>query len=100
MGLYEYMMLDDTEQWNKLWQNGTFLTHRFEQNKKFTLYALYDFFVEVHLDPITDRIVGKGHFKTGETLDKYSGNIDINKIWYGRYEPYNMFSKVTSPIPE
>ncbi len=80
MGLYEYMMLDENEQWNVLWQNGTFLTHRFELEKKFSLYALYDFFVEVELDPITDTIVGKVHFKTGETLDKYSGNIDVNNV--------------------
>lgn len=74
------MMLDEAEQWNDLWQNGSFLTHRIESNKKFSLYALYDFFVEVELDPSTDKIVGKVHFKTGETLDKYSGNIDINNV--------------------
>ena len=73
MGLYEYMILDETEQWNSLWQNGTFLTQRFEPKKKFSLYALYDFFVEVQLDPKVDKIVGKVHFKTGETLDKDSG---------------------------
>lgn len=74
------MMLDEAEQWNNLWQNGTFLTHRIESDKKFSLYALYDFFVEVELNSTTDKIVGKGQFKTGETLDKYSGNIDINSI--------------------
>lgn len=78
MGLYEYMMLDENEQWNELWQNGTFLTHRFEPKKKFSLYALYDFFVEVHLDSITHKIVGKVHFKTGATLDKYASSIDVN----------------------
>ena len=78
MGLYEYMMLDETEQWNTLWDSGTFLTHRLEPNKKFTLYALFDFFVEVELNIYTQKIVGKGQFKTGKTLDKYSGNIDIN----------------------
>lgn len=74
------MILTEDEQWNDLWQNGTFLTHHIEPNKKFSLYALYDFFVEVELDVITNKIVAKGHFKTGETLDRYAGSIDINKV--------------------
>ena len=74
------MLLSENEQWNDLWQNGTFLTHRIEPYNKFSLYTLYDFFTEVELDPETDRIIGKKHFKTGETLDKYAGDIDINKL--------------------
>ncbi|WP_282055677.1 hypothetical protein [Maribacter luteus] len=80
MGLYEYMMLPEEEQWNNLWQNGTFLTHHIETTKKYSLYALYDFFVEVQLDPSISKIVGKRHFKAGETLDKYAGDIDINNF--------------------
>lgn len=72
------MMLDEAEQWNNLWQNGTFLTHRIELDKKFSLYALYDFFVEVEMDIKTNKIIGKMHFKEGKTLDKYAGSIDIN----------------------
>jgi len=80
MGLYEYMMLSEEEQWDDLWQNGTFLTHHIESDKKFSLYALYAFFVEVELDPRTNKIIGKGYFKTGETLDRYAGSIDINRL--------------------
>lgn len=80
MGLYEYMMLSDTEQWNSLWQNGTFLTNHIGTEKKYNLYALYAFFVEVEYDTINNKILSKRHFKTGETLDRYSGSIDINKI--------------------
>ena len=80
MGLYEYMMLSDRDQWSHLWANGTFLTLHINKGGKFSLYALYDFFVEVELDPVTTKIIGKTHFKTGETLDRYSGSIDINKI--------------------
>ena len=80
MGLYEYMILSEEEQWNDLWQNGIFLTNFKAIDCKFSLYALYDFFVEVELDPITDKIVSKGHFKSGHSLDKYAGSIDINKL--------------------
>ncbi|WP_405399320.1 hypothetical protein [Maribacter sp. Asnod2-G09] len=74
------MMLTDEKQWTDLWENGTFLTHHIELKEKFSLYALYDFFIEVELDFKTNKIIGKGHFKAGETLDRYAGNIDINNI--------------------
>lgn len=79
MGLYEYMMLSDTEQWNVLWDNGTYLTNHFTSNKKINLYALFAFFVEVEYDPQTNKIIGKEHFKSGDTLDRYAGSVDINK---------------------
>ena len=44
------MFLSENEQWNDLWRNDTYLTHRIEPNNKFSLYALYDFFGEVELD--------------------------------------------------
>ncbi|RKR13224.1 hypothetical protein CLV91_1939 [Maribacter vaceletii] len=74
------MILLKEKQWYLLWKIGIFLTHHLEADKKFSLYALYAFFVEVELDPKTDKIIGMGHFKTGEELYKYVGNIDINKI--------------------
>ncbi|MDF4204032.1 hypothetical protein PXD56_13750 [Maribacter sp. SA7] len=80
MGLYEYMMLPETDQWNNLWENSTYLTNHTTSKRKYNLYALYAFFVEVEYDPKTNKILGKGHFKTGEALDRYSGSIDINKI--------------------
>ncbi len=80
MGLYEYMMLTEEEQWNNLWKNGAFLTHHIEPKKKFSLYALYAFFVEVELDVKTNKIIGKGCFETGTALDRYAGSIDIYKL--------------------
>ncbi len=73
-------MLDETEQWNDLWQNGKFITHYKAIDCKFSLYALHKFYVEVELDPVTDNIIGKAHFKSGHSLDKYAGSIDIIKI--------------------
>lgn len=80
MGLYEYMMLSEIAQWSDLWENGQFLTNRKYRYKKYSLYALHDFFVEVELDPFTDKILIKRHFKTGETMNKYIGSIDIKDI--------------------
>lgn len=74
------MMLPETEQWNDLWENGKYLNHYIGAKEKCNLYALYDFFVEVELNPVSDKIIGKGHFKSGDTLDRYAGSIDINKV--------------------
>ena len=73
-------MLEELDQWNILWENGQFLTNIKFKGKKYSLYALYDFFVEVELDPVTNKILDKVHFKTGATMDKYIGNIDINSV--------------------
>ena len=80
MTLYEYTLLTDKAQWNGLWKNGKFLTNRKYLDSKFSLYAIYDFFIEVELDPVTNKIKSKTHFKQGEILNKYSGSIDISKI--------------------
>lgn len=74
------MLLSEEDQWNDLWQNATFLTHYKAIDCKFYLYALYDFYVEVKLDPVTDKAIDKKQFKTGSILDKYAGSIDINKV--------------------
>lgn len=70
-------MLSEEEQWQNLWEKGQFITNLKFINKKFSLYALHKFFVEVELDPTTDKILRKTHFKTGHAMDKYSGNINL-----------------------
>ena len=80
MSYYEYLILSELDQWNELWANGQFITNRKYLNRKFSLYALFDFFVEIELDTKTNKILHKIHFKTGEILNKYSGNIDISNL--------------------
>jgi hypothetical protein len=54
MTLYEYKMLSKDDQWD-------------------TVFSKIDkFFVEVEWNIETDEIIGKGEFKYGHTLDKYS----------------------------
>ncbi len=77
MTLYEYKMLSEEEQWNTLWDKGEFLTNLKLINKSFSLYAIDKFFVEVELDPLTDKIIGKKVFKHGHCMEKYSGDFGI-----------------------
>lgn len=70
-------MLSEDDQWNELWENGAYLTHRCSIGSKYALYALHKFFVQVELDAETDEIIEKVEFKTGELLDRYAGKIEI-----------------------
>ncbi len=46
-----------------------------EGNKRFVLYVIDLFFVEVEYDNTENRIINKRAFVSGEILDKYSGII-------------------------
>ena len=75
MGLYEYKILSEDEQWNTLWDKGKFLTNLKLIDKSFSLYAIDKFFVEVELDQLTDKIIGKKVFMHGHCMEKYSGDL-------------------------
>jgi hypothetical protein len=80
MGLYDYMILSDEERWDYLWQNAEFITNLKLIDRKHSLYALHDFFVEVELKGAADKILGMKTFIEGDLLEKYSGDIDINLL--------------------
>jgi len=72
MTLYEYKMLSEDDQWDTVFSKGRFLDIVIEGNSKYVLYALDMFFVEVIWDNEKDEIKGKGTFKEGDSLNKYS----------------------------
>ena len=72
MTLYEYKILSEDEQYDTVFAKGKFLDIVIEGNSKYVLYAIDKFFVEVNWDIKQDEIIGKGVFKEGDSLDKYS----------------------------
>ena len=72
MTLYEYKMLSEDEQYDTVFSKGKFLDIVLEGNSKYVLYAINMFFVEVIWDNEKNEILGKGQFKEGDSLDKYS----------------------------
>ncbi len=72
MTLYEYKTLSEDDQWDTVFSKGKFLDIVIEGNSKYVLYAIDKFFVEVEWNDETDEIVGKGEFKCGTTLNRYS----------------------------
>lgn len=77
MKLYSYLMLDDTAQWNQLWDLGTYLTHIEVGDSKYVLYGIGDFYVEVKYGQTDNKILDKLQFKKGETLEKYLELFEI-----------------------
>ncbi len=75
MGIYEFNILPEEEQWNTLWDKGKFVTNLKLIDKSYSLYAIDKFFVEVELDPMTDKILSKKVFKHGHCMEKYSGDL-------------------------
>ena len=65
-------MLSEDEQYDTVFAKGKFLDIVIEGNSKFVLYAIDMFFVEVIWDNEKDEIKGKGTFKEGDSLDRYS----------------------------
>ena len=48
-------------------------------DKSFSLYAIDKFFVEVELDQLTDKIIGKKVFMHGHCMEKYSGDLGFKR---------------------
>ena len=72
MTLYEYKMLSEDEQYDTVFSKDRFLDIVIEGNSIYVLYAIDNFFVEVIWDNEKDEIIGKGVFKEGDSLDRYS----------------------------
>ncbi len=75
MTLYEFNLLNDTQQFNAVWDRGVYLDSVEEDGVKINIYAIDMFFVEVCYDSKSNKIVEKRSFKEGHRLDKYSKNL-------------------------
>lgn len=72
MTLYEYKILSEDDQYDTVFAKGKFLDIYIDGNTKYVLYAIDMFFVEILWDIKTDEIIGKGTFKEGDSLNRYS----------------------------
>lgn len=71
ISLYEFLALSDQEQYHITLTKGEFLDIRVEGKRKFLLYAIHRFFVEVEYNDVENKIINKRAFVTGELLNKY-----------------------------
>ncbi|PZD76448.1 hypothetical protein [Mesonia sp. K7] len=75
MTLYEFNLLEEDQKYDITFTNGQFLTYHLTENKRYALYAIDKFFVEVTYLINHNKIIALNSFKTGKLLDKYS-NLD------------------------
>lgn len=73
--LYEFLALPEQEQYQVIWNYGNCIDVRMEESRRYTLYAVDMFFVEVEYDQEQNKIINKRAFISGELLNKYSTNI-------------------------
>lgn len=79
MKLYEFLMLDEAEQYQAVWDKGTHIETLAQEDKICQLYAINNFYVEIHYDPLSNSIIGKNQFKQGEHLDKYLKGFGLSE---------------------
>lgn len=72
ISLYEFLALPDEEQYAIVFNFGEYLEISSEERKRFVLYAVDLFFVEVEYNSANNKIVNKRAFVSGEILDRYS----------------------------
>lgn len=80
MGIYEFNLLELDQQKKLVWKDGIFLTNRKEQSLGLSLYRLFDFYAEVHLNNDTSEIEKIRTFKSVEQLDPYLDEIDLTEL--------------------
>ena len=80
MELYEYLLLDRDKRAKYLWENGELIANIKDGEKAFNLYSLSDYYVEVALSNIDNKIIDIAPFKRGVRLDKYLSSIDVESL--------------------
>ena len=80
MGIYEFNQLSLDEQKELVWNDAVFLTNRIEQNIGLSLYKLFDFYTEVHLNNDTNEIEKVRAFRSIEQLDQYLDEINLDNL--------------------
>jgi len=78
MTIRQFHRLPDDEQWDYIWNNGTFLENVKFEERSYSLYALGEWYVEVQICNYENKVLGKQLCKNGTILDKYSVGFDID----------------------
>lgn len=69
--LYAFNCLEKYEQFEYLWNSGTFMASRKENNYIIGLYDLHYFYVEVLYDSVSNAINGLRSFKSLDLIEPY-----------------------------
>jgi hypothetical protein len=71
MKIYEFLNLNEQDRYQAVWDTGKHIESKAKDGIIFQLYAINDFFVEIHYNAESNKIIGNLPFKQGEPLEKY-----------------------------
>ncbi len=74
MTLEAFNSLSDFDQYDIIYNEGTFIDAIIEGSDRYVLYAVDTFFVELYYKSLPNKVVGKRAFVEGKLLDKYTVN--------------------------
>lgn len=72
MGIYEFNMLSEENQYDLVFTKGIFVDSIKNGNVKYVLYSVHMFWVEIIYEDSINKITGLKSFLAGEILNKYS----------------------------
>ncbi len=70
MTLYEFKLLKKELQYHRTFTEGIFIDYPIETKRRFALYAVDKFFVEVECDNLNNKIINLRSFIEGALLDR------------------------------
>ena len=77
MGIYDFTTLSSIDQAKEVWTHGAFLCSRSKSLKKYNLYALDNFYVEMLYDGRDKEIKGIKSFRSERLLTPYLSKITL-----------------------
>lgn len=70
MTLYEFKLLKKELQYHRTFTESIFIDYPIKTKRRFVLYAVDKFFVEVEYDKVTNKIINLRSFIEGALLDR------------------------------
>jgi hypothetical protein len=80
---YAFRALPFEQQVALVWQEGTFLARRWEEEDGVQLYHLGSFFCEVYYDPETNELLRTRTFTSAQYLEDYASYIRLDDLPLG-----------------
>ena len=77
MTLYQYNLLGEAEQLERLWNEGVFLMYREQLPLKYGLYQLQSFYIEVKYHSEDNALQGLRTFISTNQLEPYFAQISM-----------------------
>lgn len=81
MTLYEFNALSEEEQYEAVWDQGSFLLTRQLGKLRLGLYAMGTFFIEVRYCAQQNQILGWRSFRSTIALEPYLTQIDMHQLY-------------------